>query len=160
MLATSGWCPQAPHGGRIACASTSVILRGEVGDYKRNLRWLLYPAAVEGATLGLSMTFKPPSPDDLPYLIITHEGICEVESSLADCFTIHRASPALIARCPSNAQDLCKKCTKKTRAYKHLCTRACMFIFIACMLSLCSCMRACVLHVCMHARCMHMYARK
>jgi hypothetical protein len=78
-----------------------------VGDYKRNLRWLLYPAAVEGATLGLSMTFKPPSPDDLPYRIITHEGICEVESSLADWFTIHRASSALIARCPSNAQDLC-----------------------------------------------------
>ena len=93
---------------------------GKLGDYKCNLRWLLYSAAVEGATFGLSLTFKPPSPDALPNLIFIEYGICEVDSNLAApdgamgalgqspgsawlhiWFNIHPASPAVIARCPS-----------------------------------------------------------
>ena len=57
---------------------------GKSGDYKCNLRWLLYSAAVEGATFGLSLTFKPPSPDALPNLIFIEYGICEVDSRPTD----------------------------------------------------------------------------
>jgi hypothetical protein len=66
-----------------------------------NLRWLFYPAAVEGATHRMSLTFAPLAHDAQPPLIYLDYGIVEKESWLHTWFRMQPKSPIRLPRaCP------------------------------------------------------------
>ena len=116
-------CLHSVEARRMTCHPT-----GKLVDYKCNLCCLLSSTLVEGAPLGLSLNFKPRSPYVQLNLIFLNYGICQVDSCLTspddvmgtldrtlgimwlhNWFTIHPASPTVIAHCHSMLMLLCLK---------------------------------------------------